>query len=210
MRPGSPLRLQPPRPGATTHAAPTLRHRPADGGSRPAPRRSAPSAGSRPDHRMARRPRVVDGRDDPSGPGRKAHNCCLSGGTDGVSPEGPERSGGRAKRVDTPSGPQLFRRDLPRRAAGQVNAPGRPTPEAAGVLGASRRPGDRAAPTHTHLRRAGKPRSECARRFTYWDRFNEIPCHRYRLSAKRACSLLERQVPFRSRTRVISTFTDST
>ena len=35
---------------------------------------------------------VVDGRDAPSRPGRKAHICCLSGGTDGVSPEGPQRS----------------------------------------------------------------------------------------------------------------------
>ena len=32
----------------------------------------------------------------PSRPGRKAHNCSLSGGTAGVSSEGPERSGGRA------------------------------------------------------------------------------------------------------------------
>ena len=32
----------------------------------------------------------------PSRPGRKAHICCLSGGTDGVSPEGPQRSEGRA------------------------------------------------------------------------------------------------------------------
>ena len=39
---------------------------------------------------------VVDGRDAPSRPGRKAHICCLSGGTDGVSPEGPQRSEGRA------------------------------------------------------------------------------------------------------------------
>ena len=30
------------------------------------------------------------------GRGRKAHICCLSGGTDGVSPEGPQRSEGRA------------------------------------------------------------------------------------------------------------------
>ena len=29
---------------------------------------------------------VMDGRDAPSRPGRKAHNCNLSGGTDGVSP----------------------------------------------------------------------------------------------------------------------------
>ena len=39
---------------------------------------------------------VVDGRAAPSRPGRKAHDCCLSGGTDGVSPEGPERNEGRA------------------------------------------------------------------------------------------------------------------
>ena len=32
---------------------------------------------------------VVDGRDVPSRPGRKAHNCHLSRGTDGVSPAGP-------------------------------------------------------------------------------------------------------------------------
>ena len=32
----------------------------------------------------------------PSRPGRKANNCCLSGGTDGVSPAGPQRSEGRA------------------------------------------------------------------------------------------------------------------
>ena len=29
----------------------------------------------------------VNGRDAPSRPGRKAHNCCLSGGTRGVSPD---------------------------------------------------------------------------------------------------------------------------
>ena len=32
---------------------------------------------------------VVDGRDAPSRPGRKAHNCHLSRGAGGVSPEGP-------------------------------------------------------------------------------------------------------------------------
>ena len=32
---------------------------------------------------------VVDDRDAPSRPGRKAHNCHLSRGTDGVSPAGP-------------------------------------------------------------------------------------------------------------------------
>ena len=32
---------------------------------------------------------VVDGRDAPSRPGRKAHNCHLSRGADGVSPGGP-------------------------------------------------------------------------------------------------------------------------
>ena len=32
---------------------------------------------------------VVDGRDVLSRPGRKAHNCHLSRGTDGVSPGGP-------------------------------------------------------------------------------------------------------------------------
>ena len=35
---------------------------------------------------------VVEGRDAPVQVGRKAHICCLSGGTDGVSPEGPQRS----------------------------------------------------------------------------------------------------------------------
>ena len=60
---------------------------------------------------------VVDGRDAPSRPGRKAHICCLSGGTDGVSPEGPQRSEGRAQRVDTPAGPQLLRSDYPRHGA---------------------------------------------------------------------------------------------
>ncbi len=34
-------------------------------------------------------PRVVVGRDAPSRLGRKAHNCNLSGGAGGVSPEGP-------------------------------------------------------------------------------------------------------------------------
>ena len=32
---------------------------------------------------------VVDGRDVPSGPGRKAHNCHQSRGAGGVSPKGP-------------------------------------------------------------------------------------------------------------------------
>ena len=39
---------------------------------------------------------VVEAGTPPSRPGRKAHICCLSGGTDGVSPEGPQRSEGRA------------------------------------------------------------------------------------------------------------------
>ena len=39
---------------------------------------------------------VVDGRDAPSRPGRKAHNCHPSRGAGGVSPEGPEHRGGRA------------------------------------------------------------------------------------------------------------------
>ena len=56
----------------------------------------------------------------PSRPGRKAHNCCLSGGTDGVSPEGPERSGGRAQRVDTPAGPPLPLTALPRHRATRI------------------------------------------------------------------------------------------
>ena len=118
MRPGSPCVLQ---PASATHAAPT----PPDTG-RPAevhgPRRSrrrqpvpvleppagAPSASS------------WTAGTPPSRPGRKAHNCCLSGGTDGVSPEGPERSGGRAQRVDTPAGPPLPPTALPRHRATRI------------------------------------------------------------------------------------------
>ena len=51
----------------------------------PAPvRRAIPESGG-----LLRPKDVVNGRDAPSRPGRKAHNCNLSGGTDGVSPSGP-------------------------------------------------------------------------------------------------------------------------
>ena len=58
------------------------RHRlqPRDGGSGPA----VPRDGGPP-----RPVSVVDGRDAPSRPGRKAHNCHPSRGADGVSPGGP-------------------------------------------------------------------------------------------------------------------------
>ena len=86
----------------------------------------------------------------PSRLGRKAHNCCLSGGTDGVSPAGPQRSEGRAQRVDTPAGPELLRFDPPRHlcalsAAGQVNTMTL-NPEAACAARTPRRPADRRRP----------------------------------------------------------------
>ena len=87
----------------------------------------------------------------PSRPGRKAHNCCLSGGAGGVSPEGPERSGGRAKRVDTPPAPQLRRRSGRPAAARQVNAV---TRRIEAVCQAPAGPTIALQPTHTRLRRA--------------------------------------------------------
>ena len=56
---------------------------------------------------------VVDDRDAPSRPGRKAHNCHPSRGADGFHPPGAERSGGRAQHVDTPPVPQLRGADRP-------------------------------------------------------------------------------------------------
>lgn len=49
---------------------------------------------------------VIDGRNAPVLPGREAHNCNLSPGADGVSPDVQSRGGGRAKPVDPPTGPQ--------------------------------------------------------------------------------------------------------
>ena len=69
--------------------------------------------------------------------------CCGAGG---VSPEGPERSGGRAERVDTPPAPQLRRRSGRPDAGRQVNAVTRLN---RGRLPSPCRPDDR-APTYPH------------------------------------------------------------
>ena len=97
MRPGSSLRFQPLPPSETPHAAPDNPLAPPNGRARPAPsfevavgaisQRLSPN-------RQPSRFFVLSWRagTPPSRPGRKAHICCLSGGTDGVSPEGPQRS----------------------------------------------------------------------------------------------------------------------
>ena len=90
MRPGSPCVLQTRFGDARRH---TQRRRPLtrdpDPGRRWRPRLRRPGPGGRrrqpaPVLRAVGRRAfrvVVDGRDAPSRPGRKAHNCCLSGGT---------------------------------------------------------------------------------------------------------------------------------
>ena len=96
MRPGSPLRLQPLPPSETTHATPTTPWPRPTGvhGRRRAPRwplGNQPASIPEPPA-VALSALSWTAGTPPSRPGRKAHICCLSGGTDGVSPEGPQRS----------------------------------------------------------------------------------------------------------------------
>ena len=170
MRPGSPLRLQPLPPSETTHAAPTTPW-PRPTGVRRWRRDPRWPLGNQPAS-IPEPPAVAlsalswTAGTPPSRPGRKAHICCLSGGTDGVSrrsgrtPSGPRTprrtpvagryAASEAARADTPRRPGL---NLPTPAFSLLLcATGRPTEESIFGPGRSRSPFSRLPPASREIR----------------------------------------------------------